>query len=234
MSLNHAQIDVSFVNLNYAYSSDFNVNINYNESWTLGLKEVNGRKIFWYTDVFNKGLVISVTKTQTAITREIVEGAIAGVLALIAIAGPIIEGLSAGAEVGEVTEEAGTAVIDSETFADAEEANPAENETDEAEAGSEAANQAGGKWSRIKAAFKTPKWKAMGAIAGIAGAAAALDTLVDAIIESAANNEWENVPTFDAFANLCIAPYTFPDVKGFTLNSAQLADSLQIGLKVNS
>jgi hypothetical protein len=103
MSLNHAQIDVSFVNLNYAYSSDFNVNINYNESWTLGLKEVNGRKIFWYTDVFNKGLVISVTKTQTAITREIVEGAIAGVLALIAIAGPIIEGLRAGAEVGEVT-----------------------------------------------------------------------------------------------------------------------------------
>jgi hypothetical protein len=74
----------------------------------------------------------------------------------------------------------------------------------------------------------------MGAIAGIAGAAAALDTLVDAIIESAATNKWENVPTFDAFASLCIAPYTFPDVKGFTLNSAQLADSLQIGLNVNS
>ncbi len=234
MSLNNSQIDVAFVNLNYAYSPDFNVSINYNESWNLGLKEVKGRKIFWFTEVFNKGLVISVQKTQSAINRDIVEGAIAGIMALVAIAGPVIEGLSAGAEVGEVTEEGGEAVIDAKTFEEVENSNPDAAKADEAEAGGEAANQSGGKWSNIKAAFKTPKWKAFGTITALVGAAAAGDTLAQDIIEAVATNEWENVPSFDGFANLCIEPYTFPNVKGFTLNSATLNESLQIGLKLNS
>jgi len=40
ISLNQAQLDVSFINLTYAANPNYNVSINYQESWKLGLKEV--------------------------------------------------------------------------------------------------------------------------------------------------------------------------------------------------
>jgi hypothetical protein len=232
MSLIHTYVQIEFIDLKYSYSSDFDVHINYTEQVTLSLqpKGPNNKLVFWFDQIL-KNMVVSVTKTQSAITREIVEGAVMAVLSLVAVAGPIIEGLAAGAEVGEVTEDAGEAVIDAEAFADAEAADPEAAEADEAAAGEAAGEQAGGKLTAIKAAFATPKWKAVGALAALAGAVTGVDQTVSAICEAAAKNEWDKVPGFDDFANLAITPYTFPGASGFDLKSSGLAGSLQIGLK---
>jgi hypothetical protein len=233
MSLVNTYVQIQFTDLAYSYSSDFDVHVNYTEQVQLNLQPQDGKQIFWFDQVM-KNLVVSVTKTQSAITREIVEGAVTAALSLIAIAGPIIEGLSAGAEIGEVTEEGGEAVIDAETFAEVEEANPEAAEEDAEATASNAADTSGGKLSNIKAAFGTPKWKFVASLAALAGAVAGADTAIDAIIENAAKNQWQHVPGFDDFANFAIAPYSWPNVSGWKLNSATLAGSLQIGLKVSA
>jgi hypothetical protein len=232
MTLNHTYVEIQFIDLLYSYSSDFDVHVNYTEQVQLSLKEQNGKKIFWFDQIL-KNQVVSVTRTQSAITRQIVEGAVTAALSLVALAGPIIEGLSAGAEIGAVTEEGGSAVITAETFAEVEASNPLAAEQDLANSGALASEQAGGRLTNIKNAFATPKWKFVGSMAALAGAVVGIDQAVSAIIESAAKNEWENVPGFDDFANFAIEPYTFPSVPGFTLKSSSLAGSLQIGLTVN-
>jgi hypothetical protein len=233
MSLVHSYVEVEFIDLNYSYTPDFDVHCNYTEQIQLGLKDQSGKKIFWYNQI-ERDLVVSVTKTQSAITREIVEGAITAVLALVAVLGPIIEGLSAGAEITGVTEEEGTAIVSETAFREAEEANPAAFEENEAAAATSAAEQSGGKLTNIKNAFNTPKWKFVGSLAAVAGAVAGLDTAIDAIIEAAATNKWENVPGFDNFAQQAIQPFSFPNVDSFDLVSAWLAGSLQIGLKTKT
>lgn len=233
MSLNHSYVEIEFVGLTYPYSDDFNVSVNYTEQVVLTLKELGGKQIFWFDQVL-KNMVVSVTKTKSAITREIVEGAVTGALALIAVAGPIIEGLSASAEIGEVTEDGADAVIDAEAFEEAENANPQAAEEDAENAANSAAEQTGGKLTNIKNAFATPKWKFVATLAGLAGAVAGFDQALSAILEAAAKEKWEDVPGFDDFANQVIQPYTFPNVTAFDLKSAWLAASLQIGLKAKT
>jgi hypothetical protein len=233
LTLIHGSVQIEFIDLNYSYSADFDVHVNYSEQVKLTLQNKDGKQIFWYDQV-QKNMVVSVTKTQSAITRQIVEGAVTAALALIAVAGPIIEGLSAGAEIGEVTEEGGEAIIDAETFEEIAEQNPEAELENELNSAENAAAQSGGKLTAIKNAFNTPKWKFAASISALAGAVVGIDTTIAAIIEAAANKKWNEVPGFDKFANELIAPYTFPDVESFSLASAWLAGSLQVGLKVKS
>ena len=235
MSLVHSRVEIQFLKVKYSYSSDFDVHVDYTEQVTLTLQNKTGTdgktyQIFWF-DQFFKNMVVSVTKTQAAITRAIVEGAVTAVLSLIAVAGPVIQGLTAGAEISEAGADTTEAVIDAEAFAEAEEANPEEFEEAEEAAAKTTAEQSGGKLANIKAAFETPKWKMVGTIAGVAGAVVGVDQALQAIVEAVANNQWEKVPGFDKFANQLVAPYTFPGITGFELTSAWLADSLQIGMK---
>jgi hypothetical protein len=233
MTLFPTYVEIKFTDLKYSYSSDFDVHVNYTEQVQLTLKKQGDKQVFWFDQVL-KNLVVSVTKTQSAITREIVEGAVMAALSLIAIAGPIIEGLSAGAEIGEVTEEGGEAVIDAETFSEVEDDFPDDAEQDNEDTGDNAATTSGGKLSNIKAAFGTPKWKFVATMAALAGAVTGADTAIDAIIENAAQNQWQNVPGFDDFATFVIQPYSWPNVKGWSLASTTLNGSLQIGLKVSA
>lgn len=232
MSLVHTYVEIEFIDLYYSYSSDFDVHVNYTEQVQLSLKQESGKQIFWFDQIM-KDLTVNVTKTKSAITREIVEGAVMAAISLVAIAGPIIEGLQAGSQIVKVTDEVGEAVVGADAFRAAAEANPEAEAANEVNAAANAADQAGGKLTAIKNAFSTPKWKFVGALAALAGAIAGLDQTIDAIIEAAAKNQWEDVPGFDDFANQAIVPYTFPNVAGFSLASSGLAGSLQIGLKVN-
>lgn len=232
MTLEHTYVQIQFIDLAYSYSDSFDVHVDYTEQIQLKLREESGKKIFWFDQIM-KSQLVSVTRTQEAITRQIVEGAVTAALSLIALAGPIIEGLAAGSQIGEVTADGGDALITAETFERVEAANPQAAETDLLLSGETAADQAGGTLSNIKAAFATPKWKFVGTLAALAGAVTGLDQAISAIIEAAAKSEWENVPGFDDFANFAIAPYTFPNVPDFTLAGAGLAGSLQIGLTVN-
>jgi hypothetical protein len=233
MSLNHTWVQIQFIDVTYPANSDWDTHVNFTENVPLSLKNESGKNIFWMGQSFARSMVVSVTQTQSAITREIVEAAIAGAVALLAIAGPIIEGLAAGAEIGAVSDEAGEAVIDEEAFASAEEDNPQAAEEDEEESGESAANQSKGRWGNIKAAFKTPKWKFVGWLAALAGGVAAGDKIVDEILKQAALKQWQNVPGFDDFAETAIQPYTWPNISGFTLKTSGLAGSLQIGMTVN-
>jgi hypothetical protein len=134
----------------------------------LGLTLKGGKQIFWFDQIM-KNMVVNVTRTKSAITRDIVEGAVAAVLALIAVAGPIIEGLTAATEITEVTDEGGEAIIDSEAFEEVAINHPEEEVENELNAAENAAEQSGGKLTNIKNAFNTPKWKFVGVISGIAG-----------------------------------------------------------------
>lgn len=229
MSLVNSQVTIAFTKLKYSYTTDYDVFVNYNESLTLKLNEHN---VFWYDQV-TQNMVVSVVKTKSAITRDIVEGAVAAALSLIALAGPLLEGLLAATEITEVTDESGTAILDEESFLKIGEENPNEEAASESQASNDAATQSKGKLTNIKAAFKTPKWKLMGTLAALAGAVAGVDQAVDAILEKLANDDWDDVPGFGAFAEQVIGPYNWPGVSNFTLQSATLAGSLQIGLKAD-
>lgn len=230
MTLDHSELEIQFVDLVYSYNSDFDVHIDFTERLNLNLQEKNGKKIFWYEQA-SKSLVVQAVKTKSAITREIVEGAIFAALSLIVVAGPLLDGLRAAATVGEVTEEAGTAVVDAEAFAEVAESNPEAVIEDEAEAGSAAASETGGRWTAFKGAFGATRWKVAAAVAAVVGGVFGVEKIVSAITEAAAKDEWENVPGFDEFANQAIAPYSWPGVAEYELRSAWLAGSLQVGLK---
>lgn len=230
MTLIDSYVEIEFIGLSYPYSSDFDVSINYTEQVVLTLKELGGKQIFWFDQVF-KNLAVSVKKTKSAITREIVEGAITGLLSLVAIAGPILEGLGTAVEIGDVTAEGGDAIVDAEGFASAEGSDPEGAAEDLQESAEGASSQLKGKLTNIKNAFGTPKWKFAAAMAALGGAVVGIDNTASAIAQAAAQKKWENVPGFDDFANEVIKPYAFPNVESFDLVSAWLAGSLQIGLK---
>jgi urease gamma subunit len=234
MSLNHSWIQVQFIDVTYPANSDYDTHVTYSENVPLTLKTEAGKQIFWMGDSFARSLNVNVTETQAAITREIIEGAVFAALSLLAIAGPIIEGLSAGTEVLEVSEDGGNALVDEEVFENVEDENPEANEENEEDAGNAAAEQSGGKWTNIKNAFKAPRWKFVGWLAALAGSVVGVDKLVDEILKNAAIHDWQAVPGFDDFAETAIKPYSFTGVPGFALDSAALAGSLQIGFKVKA
>ncbi|MCO6010408.1 TULIP family P47-like protein [Actinoallomurus purpureus] len=233
MTLVHSYIEIEFTDLVYPYSSSYDVHADYTEQVTLELQTLDGNQVFWADPVTQKSLVVNVTKTQSAITREIVEGAVTAVLSLVAIAGPIIEGLQAGTEITELSEDAGQGMIEMKTFSQVLNENPEATEQDALEAGSNAADQSSGKLTNIKNAFGTPMWKFVATLAALSGAVVGGDQAISAIIENAVTKQWQNVPGFDDFANAAIVPYTWPSVSGYTLQSASLAGSLQIGLTVD-
>lgn len=235
MSLNHTWVQIQFIDVTYPANSDWDTHVTYTENVPLSLQDKGTppKQIFWMRKSTAREMIVNVTETKSAITREIVEDAVAGALAVIAVAGPIVAGLRAAAAI-EVVEDAGNAVIAEDAFQAAEEANPEAAEQDAEAANVAAADQAGGRMTSIKAAFKSPIWKAVGWLAGLAGAVAGVDKLVNEILKQAALNEWNDVPGFDDFSQAVIQPYTFPAISGFDLASAGLAGSLQVGLKVKS
>lgn len=238
MNLEPSFLEIKFIDLTYNQSWQYDVHINYTEQVNLGLTAVTTstggtKQIFHFTQSV-RNMTISVTKTSAEITFEIVMGAVTAALGLIAFIGPVIDGLAGAAEVGEVTAEGGSAVVDEAAVAEelggSEEAeeNNAANEDDALANG---AKQVAGRMTRIKNAFTATRWKVFGGILAGIGAAYGVEMAISAIMQAVDKQEWENVPGFDEFANDATQPYTFPDVNGYDLTSAWLADSLQIGLK---
>jgi hypothetical protein len=233
MSLNHTWVQIQFNNVTYPYSADWNTHVTYSENIPLELKDSGGKKIFWFGKSFARNLVTAVTQTQSSITREIVMDSVMGALAFVAIAGPVFDGLYASAEVGEVSAEGGEVVVSEDGFASSEDEFSQDWAENEASAGDAAAESSGGRWGSIKNAFKQPRWKFVGGLAALAGGVGIGNTIaVRVILKNAASGAWDKVPGFDDFAQTAIAPYTWPNIPGFTLNSAGLAGSLQIGMTI--
>ncbi|ASK18680.1 TULIP family P47-like protein [Halomonas sp. N3-2A] len=238
MSLEHSFLEIKFIDLTYHQSWQYDVHINYTEQVSLGLKTVttssgDTKQIFNFTQSV-RNMTVNVTKTQAEIDFEIVMGAVTASLALIAVIGPVVDGLAASAEVTVASVDEGSALLDEESFFSAlgeDSESEEQNVANEEDALANGAEQATGRMTRIKNAFNSTRWKVFGGVTAALTAAYGVEMTVAAILESVYKNDWENVPGFDEFANDAIAPYTFPGVNGYELKSAWLADSLQIGLK---
>lgn len=245
LSLNNDQVTMQIINFSYPHTDDFTVKVTCEESWTLGLKEVNGKNIFWFTEVSPPKMTTTVTQNQSALTRQGIEGAIGAVLSLITVIVPVADALLVGVDVTETLNEAHEI---SEAACELDLTNPFNEEALQeynqlrqkfsdlmAKAEAEVAEfQSQGIFTKIGNALGAAKWKAMAAIVGFA-APTALDVAIDKIIQSVANQDPQNyLPKFDSFAEFCIAPYSWPAISGFDLVSASLAGSLVIGLKAKS
>ncbi|MEZ0487878.1 TULIP family P47-like protein [Fibrella aquatica] len=231
MSLDNSYLEIQFIDLLYPESWEYDVHINYTEQVALGLKAIGGKQIFWFDQV-TKDLVVNVSKTKTAITVEIVEDCVVGVIGLLAVVAPLLDGIRAAVSIGEVLEEGGSAVVSAEGIAEATENTPLlEQQLNEADGLANGVEQAGGRWPAFKNAFTATRWKVLGGIAAVIGAAVGVQTAVEAIMEAMAKGDWEDVPGFDEFANDAIEPYSWPGVTGYELKNAVLAASLQIGLQ---
>jgi hypothetical protein len=238
MNLEHSFLEIKFIDLTYSQSWQYDVHINYTEQVNLGLKTVTTstgatKQIFNFTQSV-RNMTVVVTKTKAEITFEIVMGAVTACLALVAVLGPIVDGLASTAEVTAITTEEGTAIIDEASFVEelsGSEESDEQNLANEDDALATGAEQASGRMTRIKNAFNSTRWKVFGGITAAVGAATGIELTVAAVLSATYKNEWEDVPGFDEFAEDAIEPYTLPGVNGYDLKSAWLADSLQIGLK---
>ena len=233
MSLNHTWVQIQFNNVTYPYSADWNTHVTYSENVPLELKDWAERK---YSGSANRLRATWSPRSRKRNRRSRARSSwnlVMGALAFVAIAGPVFDGLYASAEVGEVSAEGGEVVVNEEGFASAEDEFSQDWAENEELAGEAAAESSGGRWGSIKNAFKQPRWKFVGGLAALAGGVAVGNTIaVRVILKNAASGAWDKVPGFDDFAQTAIAPYTWPSIPGFTLNSAGLAGSLQIGMTV--
>ncbi|NDJ57514.1 TULIP family P47-like protein [Enterobacteriaceae bacterium 4M9] len=238
MNLEHSFLEIKFIDLTYSQSWQYDVHINYTEQVSLGLKTVTTstgatKQVFNFTQSV-RNMTVNVTKTKAEITFEIVMGAVTATLALVAVLGPVVDGLAGAAEVTVESVEEGSAIVSETSFVEelsgSEEAEE-QNVANEENALANGAEQAAGRMTRIKNAFNSTRWKVFGGITAAIGAAYGVEMAVSAIMSAVYQNKWDEVPGFDEFANDAIAPYTFPGIDGYELKSAWLADSLQIGLK---
>lgn len=238
MNLEHSFLEIKFIDLTYHQSWQYDVHINYTEQVNLGLKTVttssgDTKQIFSFTQSA-RNMTVNVTKTQAEIDFEIVMGAVTATLALVAVLGPVVDGLAASADVTVASVDEGSALLDEESFFSAlgeDSESEEQNVANEEDALANGAEQATGRMTRIKNAFNSTRWRVFGSVTTMLAAAYGVEMTVAAILDSVYKNDWENVPGFDEFANDAIAPYAFPGVSGYELKSAWLADSLQIGLK---
>lgn len=234
MSLINSYLEIQFINLLYPASWEYDVHINYTEQASLGLKPLGGKQIFWF-DKVTKDMTVNVTKTKASITVNIVEDAVLAVIGLVAVVAPLIDGIRAAVTIGEVVEDAGSAIIAADGFAEAAENTPLlEQELNEADGLANGLAQARGGWPAFKNAFTATRWKILGGIAGLIGAGVATQAAIEAAMEAMAKGDWEKVPGFDEFAEDAIVPYSWPGVDGYDLKNATLASSLQVGLKTKA
>lgn len=241
LTLDNDKITMNLVNASYFYTADYKVSVTYQESWTLGLKAVNGTNIFWFTQVSPPIMTTTVTQTKGALIREIVEAAFVAALLLITTIGPIVDGLTATADVSELTNEENEVQgelmkLDSEN-SEVEALLKKDQELQTQTEAKVAQFQATGRLTRIGNAASAAKWKGAAAIFGIAGIIAVVDLSVDKIIAAVANDDSKKeLPDFNTFVESCIKPYSWTGtgVSSFDLVSASLANSLVIGLKAKS
>lgn len=244
MSLIDSQIEIQFIGLTYPYK-DFNVSMNYIEFVSLGLQNLGGKQIFSFNEV-SRSLQVTLAQTKSSLNDQLITSIVLGSLGVVlAVAGPAFEAFGSAAAAGaEASADGASTIVDvtaedfatfaEDNVADVEQSEQTAAEDAESTSSSESASNSG-RWSRFKAAFSQPKYKAMAAFGGVFGAVGgSLPTIVDNYLLAQATNKWDNVPGFDKFSNQLIAPYSWPGVTAFNLQSAQLNGSLQIGLTVSN
>ena len=234
MSVNYGMLEVEFVNLTYNFSPGVDVHLNYKQHFEVYLadgKENNltPKKVFALKNV-NREMLTSITKARWVQILEIIEGiafAIVGAV-LGGLAGEAIGGLMKGAQAtvtagAEALAEGETvAVITLET-----QAAKAEIQLTLEGAVTASAEVAGSIGSRMVGFLARIAPKLIGGMVG-AGVGAALGA-IPSYVALAAEGKFDQLPSFDKFAQKCIGAHNWPNQPGFELKSARLATSFQIG-----
>ncbi|EXK40938.1 hypothetical protein FOMG_04503 [Fusarium oxysporum f. sp. melonis 26406] len=241
MTIQNDRITLSFSNLNYPITllggEVGKTNIIFNGQFKLSLKTgTNGNKTLWFDVPENQPNVtnVSAVMDDAYFTVELVVGIITIALSVICIGGVIGKAIASRAATAAL-KEAGAV----EATASSSEIrlalqdllkSPAAKRAFIGEAGADALNMLG------KASISANRANMWSSVAKWTGTLAALTGLADgtlitlgAVLEHAAQHNWDNTPAFKGFANRTIAPYTFGGLKTFEVQTASLAGSLQIG-----
>lgn len=229
-------ITIQFTGIKYPASWNYDVTMNYTETLTLGLQNISGKQVFNFSNV-SRNLSAEVGLSKSALTAELIGSivtAVAGVI--IGLAGPAMDALSASATVADEGASTGLSISEQGFLEALAQADPNDIEMAEADAAEGAEETAStfsnGKWTAFKNALSQPKYKIAAGIGGVLlGAAAGIAPITDSILSAQVSKQWNNVPGFEVFANQLIAPYSWPGLTSFNLQSAQINGSLQIGLK---
>ncbi len=238
LSVNYGLIEVDFTDLNYEYSPGINVHINYKQHFEVDLvnaTDPNNKaiKVFSLKN-HDRDCNVSITKSKAVTITEIVTGV------CLSIAGAVLGGM-AGEAIGGLIKGAGQAAATG-AVEGAEGAINATLELTEAgieagakngitlgteaaaAAGAEAAGQAGGKMAGFLARIAP---KLVGAMVG-AGIGTVIASIPEYVVLSA-KGSFDQLPTFDIFAEKAMMAHTWPNQAGYTLKNLGLHTSLQIG-----
>ena len=232
MSLVKNCVAIELIGLKYPDNQHVDVQVHYTEQIPLTLQQKGGKPIFWF-DPPRQSMEISVIKNRYGITREIVEDAALSTLTLLTQSSAIVENLSQSIELVDLNEHLGVAIISEAAFAQSTAAHAEAAATNEALTGQIAARRSRGQITDLKNALAMPKWQLVASLAHLSGAVAGFETDTATLMESAALQQWDQVPGFDLFAEAAIAPFHFPNIHGFKLVSTTLAGSLHLGFKTH-
>lgn len=234
LSVDYSFVEVELTNLSYTFSPGIDVHIDYTQHFTVSLgdgKDAQGNAIKVFTLVnVDRDCTVNITKSRDVQITQIVTGIAIG------IAGAVLGGL-AGDAIGDLIKGAGQAAADGAAatadgvalaIADGagDVSGTATTMTTEAAAtaGAEAAGATGSTMSGFLARVAP---KLVGAMigAGIGGTIAAIPDFV----VLAASDDFDKLPSFTLFSERCIQAHNWPGQSGYTLKSASLASSLQLG-----
>lgn len=231
MSITYTEIVLEFIDLQYEYSPGIWVHINYNQRFKVKLvdsEDEQGKptKVFGL-DSGTRECNIVVTKDTSVVIAEIVS------TICLSVAGGILGGMAGGMAAG--VEEAGTAAAETivETSAEAtayfvpETIEGASIELSAEMAATASAEAMGSMSGDIYGMFARMGPKLLGGMIG-AGVGATI-ALTPSYIELAAMSDFDELPTFNVFADNCIAAHQWPNQEGYELKEVGLHSSFQIG-----
>jgi hypothetical protein len=234
LSVNYSLVEVQFTDLTYNFSPGIDVHINYTQHFTVGLadgKDATGNAIKAFTlNNVDRDCTVSITKSRDVQITQIVTGIAIGIAGAVlgGLAGEAVGALIKGA--GQAAAEGAAATADGVAMAIAdgsgEVSSSATTMTAEGAttAGLEAAGNTGATMSGFLARVAP---KLVGAMIG-AGIGGTLAAIPDFVV-LAASDDFDKLPSFTLFAERCIQAHNWPGQTGYTLKSAALASSLQVG-----
>ena len=231
LSITYTQIKLEFNDLKYEYSAGIMVNITYSQYFNVKLVDAedddgNPVKVFGLDSGARECKVV-VTKSKAVTIIGIVTEIVTS------IAGSILGGIAGEAAAGikGVAEGAVNSVVETSTEATAffvpDAISNATIELDADMAVMASAEAMGSVTGEMNGMFARLGPKILGSIIG-GGVGAAIGAIPE-YIELAAKSHFDKLPTFNVFADNCIAAHQWPNQSGYELKEVGLHSSFQIG-----
>ncbi|KAK7398539.1 hypothetical protein QQX98_012087 [Neonectria punicea] len=244
MSVENDRITIQFSNLNYPLKelgvTVGSTDIVFTGQFMLGLKTgSNGNKTLWFDPATDQPNITDVTSVMNPTYYEVekIMGYLNIGLSVIGIGAAWRAGVASKAA-SKTAEEAGLM----EAGAGADEvqqtfkkilSDPGTRQNFVDQAGEDGLEMLNNTVVNIKKANiwgSVAKWS--GTLAGLTGVASGEMQSLSSTLEEGSNGNWEHTPAFSNFADLAIARYSFGGLTNLNVETARLAESLQIGFTI--